>query len=181
MGAGSGSAGDPGGRVAAAGGEVGRPVRAAGVCPRRGLTVSGPGLRYVWKQGGGCWLASCPGASWVEASGTRAGELEPGGCGTGALARPVRVGGADGGGQLTATPGRPGLPGPSRPRPRRSGGLQGLPGVGLPRGPANSRCPRGNRVRRGSRGAGVPAAWGAGRPLAPRPGRKASAEGRIQR
>lgn len=75
---GSGAPGTPGGRGAAAGGGGGQPVRAAGVCPRRGLTVSGPGLRYVWKQGGGRRLGSCPGAPRGEVSGRRAGGPGPG-------------------------------------------------------------------------------------------------------
>lgn len=50
------------------------------------------------KAAGGCWLASCPGAPWVEASGTRVGGWAGGGagaagCGAGAPARPGRGGG----------------------------------------------------------------------------------------
>lgn len=176
---GQGAPGDPGGRAAVAGGGGGQLVRAAGFCPRRGLTVSGPGLRYVWKQGGGCWLASFPGASWVEASGTRAGGLE-----RRAVVRALRRGPAGWGARTEAgsSPrplGGPGPPGSGAPRPRRSGGLRGLPGAVLPRGPREPVAPAWKRGR--AAGPGVPAAWGAGGPCAPGPGRKADSEGRVQR
>lgn len=176
LGIGSGGRGRRGPRGPRRGGGGGQRVRAAGVCPRRGLTVSGARAPLC--------LETRRRAPALPAARERRGLRPPGrgrpggrhGAGVRARRRrPGRAGGADGGGQLTGTPGRPGLRGSCRPRPRRRGGPEAHPGVSPSRGPANPWRPRGERA------SGGPGCLRPGERAAPRPGRKATCEGGVQR